>query len=54
MFLPTNSSPGNNNQLSNCTNDIKEWLISNNLLFNTSKLYVILCLLTSFIFLLIT
>ena len=32
MFLPTNSSPGLNNQLSNCANDIKEWLISNNLL----------------------
>ena len=26
-----------NNQLSNCANDIKEWLISNNLLSNTSK-----------------
>ena len=37
MFLPTNSSPGLNNQLSNCANDIKEWLISNNLLLNTSK-----------------
>ena len=36
MFLPTNSSPGLNNQLSNCANDIKEWLISNNLLLNTS------------------
>ena len=32
MFFPTNSSPGLNNQLSNCANDIKEWLISNNLL----------------------
>ena len=31
------SSPGLNNQLSNCANDIKEWLISNNLLLNTSK-----------------
>ena len=37
MFFPTNSSPGLNNQLSNCANDIKEWLISNNLLLNTSK-----------------
>ena len=38
IFLPTNSSPaGFNNQLSNCANDIKEWLISNNLLLNTSK-----------------
>ena len=37
MFLPTNSSPGLNNQLSNCVNHIKEWLISNNLLLNTSK-----------------
>ena len=35
MFLPTNSSPGLNNQLTNCANDIKEWLISNNLLLNT-------------------
>ena len=37
MFLPNNSSPGLNNQLSNCANYIKEWLISNNLLPNTSK-----------------
>ena len=37
MFLPTNSSPGLNKQLSNCANDTKEWLISNNLLLNTSK-----------------
>ena len=37
MFLTTNSSPGLNKQLSNCANDIKEWLISNNLLLNTSK-----------------
>ena len=37
MFLPTNSSPSLNKQLSNCSNDIKEWLISNNLLINTSK-----------------
>ena len=37
IFLPTNLSPGLNNQLSNCSNDIKEWLISNNLLLNTSK-----------------
>ena len=37
MFLPTNSSPGLNNQLTNCANDIKEWLISNILLLNTSK-----------------
>ena len=37
MFLPTNSSPGLNKQLSYCANDIKEWLISNNLLLNTSK-----------------
>ena len=37
MFLPTNSSPGLNNQLFNCANYIKEWLISNNLLLITSK-----------------
>ena len=37
MFLPTNSSPDLNKQLPNCVNDIKEWLISNNLLLNTSK-----------------
>ena len=37
IFLPTNSSPGINNLLSNCANDIKEWLISNNLLLNASK-----------------
>ena len=37
MFLPTNSSPGINKQLYNCANYIKEWLISNNLLLNTSK-----------------
>ena len=37
MFLPTNSSPSLNNQFSNCANDIKELLISNNLLLNTSK-----------------
>ena len=37
MFLPTNSSSGLNNQLSNCANDITEWLISNNLLRNASK-----------------
>ena len=37
MFLPTNSSPGLNNQLNHCANDIKDWLISNNLLLNTSK-----------------
>ena len=37
MFLPTNSSPGLNKQFSNCANDITEWLISNNLLLNTSK-----------------
>ena len=37
MFLPTNSSPCLNKQLSNCANDIKEWLISNNILLNTSK-----------------
>ena len=35
MFLPTNSSPGLNNQLSNCANEIKEWIISNNILLNT-------------------
>ena len=39
MFLPTNSSPGLNNQLSNCANDIKEWLISNNLSLITPKLH---------------
>ena len=38
MILPTNSPPGLNNQLSNCANDIKEWLISNNLLLNTFKI----------------
>ena len=32
MFLPTNSSPCLNKQLSNCANDIKECLISNNIL----------------------
>ena len=37
MFLPTNSSPDINKQLSNCANDIKEWIISNNILLNTSK-----------------
>ena len=37
MFIPTNSSSSLNNQLSNCVNDIKEWLISNNILLNTSK-----------------
>ena len=37
MFIPINSSTGLNNQLSNCANDIKEWLISNNLLLNNSK-----------------
>ena len=37
MFLPTNYSPGLNNQLSNFANYIKEWLIFNNILLNTSK-----------------
>ena len=37
MFLPTLSSPSLNNQLSNCPNDIKESLISNNLRLNASK-----------------
>ena len=37
MFLPTNSLSVLNNQLSNSANDIKEWLISNNFLLNTSK-----------------
>ena len=37
MFLLTNSSPGLNKQLSNFANDIKEWLISNNILHNISK-----------------
>ena len=37
MLLPTNSSSGLNNQLFNCANDIKEWLISNNLLLNSTK-----------------
>ena len=37
MYLPTDSSPGLNNQLSNYANDIKEWLISNKLLINVSK-----------------
>ena len=37
MFLTTNSSPGLNNKLSNCANDIKEWLISNNILLYVSK-----------------
>ena len=36
MFLSTNSSPGLNNQLMNCANYIKEWLIYNNILLNTS------------------
>ena len=34
MFLPTDASPGFNNQLSNCSNDTKLWLILNNLLLN--------------------
>ena len=37
MFLPTNSSPGLNNQLYNCANDIKELFISNNLILIKSK-----------------
>ena len=37
IFNRINSSPGLNNQISNCANDIKEWLISNNILLNTSK-----------------
>ena len=37
MFLPINSSPGLNNQLSNCDKDIKEWFISNNIIRNASK-----------------
>ena len=37
MFLPTNSSPGLNKKLYNCDNDIKEWIIYNNLLLNTYK-----------------
>ena len=37
MFLPTNSSPCLNKKLSYCANYIKEWVISNNLLLNTSK-----------------
>ena len=37
MFLPTYLSPGLNNQLYICDNDIKECLISNNRLLNTSK-----------------
>ena len=37
MFLPTNSSPGLNNQLSNCANDIKEGLISINSIRNAAK-----------------
>ena len=37
IFLPTNSSPDLNNQLSNCANEIKEWIIYNNILLNTSK-----------------
>ena len=46
MFLPTNLSPGLNKQLSNCANykdkaNDKEWLISNNLLLNTSKTTVL-------------
>ena len=57
MFFPTNSSPGINNQLSNCSNDIKEWLIFNNLLLNTSKTTLLNLShhqLTSLLFLLIT
>ena len=37
MFLPANSSPGLNNQLSNYANDIKEWITYNNLLLYASK-----------------
>ena len=36
MFLQNNSLAGLNKLLSNCSNDIKEWLISINLLLNTS------------------
>ena len=40
IYLPTNSSQVLNNKLSNCVmtlnNDIKEWIISNNLLLNSS------------------
>ena len=41
MFLLTNSSPGLNKQLSNCVNDIKEWIIFNNLYLNTYINYVV-------------
>ena len=37
IFLSINSSYSLNKQLSNYANDIKEWLISNNLLLNTYK-----------------
>ena len=37
MILTTNSSSGINNTLSNCANDIQEWPISNNFIFNTPK-----------------
>ena len=37
MFLLTKSLPGLNNQLFICADDIKEWLIANNLLLNTIK-----------------
>ena len=37
MFLPINSSQCLNKPLSNCANDIKEWLIYNILLINTSE-----------------
>ena len=37
MFLPTNSSLRLNQQLSNCANYIKEWLISYNLSTAISK-----------------
>ena len=31
------NKPGLNNKLSKCSNDIKEWLISNNILLNAFK-----------------
>ena len=37
IFLATNVLPGHNNQLSNCAEEINEWLISNNILLNASK-----------------
>ena len=43
MFLPTNSSQDINNKLSNCANDIKEWIIYNNILLK-GLMHQIVCI----------